>query len=76
MEQYLADINDEILNKHYEYFNSIIASSTDLEARTAAIQNAEELYKEADHNKNGEIDRKEFEKLIEGYFYLKNMKPS
>ena len=51
-------------------------SSTDQEARAASVSDAEGLYTESDQNNNGEIDRAEFEKLIDGYFSLKNINPN
>ncbi len=76
MEQFLVDLSDQALLDQFAYFKSIVSTSTDHEARAASIADAEGLYQESDQNQNGEIDRAEFEKLIDGYFQLKNITPN
>ena len=63
-----------MLQKEYAYFIGISSKNANTDMRQEYIKDLEKQFKESDAQKDGTIDRKEFEKLIHGYFELKGIK--
>ena len=73
-ESKLVDVDNITLKREYTFFVSISRKASDPQARQSYISELEKEFNESDKNKNGRIDRKEFEHLIRGYFDLKGIK--
>ena len=74
METDLLDVDNNTLRKEYEFFVSISCKSGNSQSRETYLQELEKEFNASDKNHDGTINRKEFERLIKGYFELKGIK--
>ena len=74
IEQILAEISNDALRHECQYFQDISTRSQNSELRETFVKELNKVFSEADHSGDGEIDRQEFEKLIQGYFELKGIR--
>ena len=74
LESLLKLISNQTLRKEYKYFKDISSSSQNFKLRNEYLEELKKIFDDADIGKKGEITRKEFERLIMGYFELKGIK--
>jgi hypothetical protein len=75
MEPVLRELTNDDLKKEVEYFKKISTDSKD-PLRTDFVSELKRCFEACDLDRNGAIDRREFENLIHGFFTLKNLKSS
>ena len=61
-------LSDDDLKQKVATFRDLLPTSTNEEARNNFLATLEIFFKNCDKDGNGQIDRTEFEKMIEGYF--------
>lgn len=72
-ENKLLEVNNEILKKEFEYFKSVSPKSEAKSLREEWITNWRKHFSDADVNKDGTIDRKEFVPLMHGFFDMQGI---
>ncbi len=63
-----------ILRRECQYFSDISSHSSNQTARQEYVKELERIFSDADSSTNGEIDRREFERLIQGYFEIRGIR--
>eukprot|EP00347_Sterkiella_histriomuscorum_P004153 403361550 len=71
LEQLLKHLSNQTLRKECKYFNDISPQSQNTKLRNEYIEELKTVFQDADIGNKGEITRREFERLILGYFELK-----
>ena len=74
MQELLTLLSNQTLRKECKYFHDILPTSQNAKLRQEFIEELQVVFNDADVANKAEITKDQFERLIMGYFELKNIR--